>query len=99
MSKFKYNNGFNDPGINSGALTVLGVIGVVVLVLFIQPWLSFWLAYFCGWIAKLVIGKYLVAGLALLKFDIPLDKIPLVAGVLGWVGSFFKSTINLNKNK
>lgn len=76
---------------------VLGAMGLIVLTIFILPWFSFWLAYFGGWIAKLVIGNYLVEGLEYLHIDIPLDKIPLLAGCLGWIGGFFKS-IKINTN-
>lgn len=75
-----------------------GVILVVVAGIFILPWLAFWLAYFGGWIAKIVIGKYLVQGLAMLGLNITLDQIPLLAGVLGWIGGFFKTAAIKNNN-
>lgn len=75
-----------------------GFILVVIGSIFILPWLAFWLAYFGGWIAKIVIGKYLVQGLAMLGLNITLDQIPLLAGVLGWIGGFFKTTITKNNN-
>lgn len=64
----------------------------ITLAIFIIPWLSFWLAYFMGWICKLVIGQQLVAGFALLGITLPIDKIPLLAGTLGWIGSYFKTS-------
>ena len=81
-----------------GGLSVLGIIGLIILSVFIAPWLSFWLAYFGGWIAKIVIGDYLVKGFALLGIVIPLNKIPLLAGVLGWIGNFFKNTVKSNND-
>lgn len=82
-----------------GGLTILGVIALIVIFIFIEPWLFFWLAYFGGWIAKITIGKYLVEGFAILGISVPIGKIPLIAGVLGWIGGFFKniSTSNFNK--
>lgn len=77
------------------ALTVL--ITFTFLILFSQL-ISFGVCYLTGIIAKITIGKFLVDGFALLNITIPLDKIPLLAGTLGWIGSFFKSTIN-SKNK
>lgn len=71
---------------------ILGAIALIVLIIFIGPWICFWLAYFGGWIAKITIGKYIVAGFKLFGITIPLDKIPLAAGVLGWIGGFFKSS-------
>lgn len=81
-----------------GGLSVLGIIGLVIGVIFIAPWLSFWLAYFGGWVAKIVIGNYLVKGFALFGITMPIDKIPLAAGILGWIGGFFKNTIKLRNN-
>lgn len=62
---------------------------MIILILFIMPWLSFWLCYFIGWISKLVIGKHLIEGFALIGLTIPIDKIPLLAGCIGWIASFF----------
>ena len=73
------------------SLTILGIIGLIIIAIFIAPWLSFWLAYFGGWIAKITIGNYIVKGFALLGITLPLNKIPLIAGVLGWIGGFFKN--------
>ena len=78
-------------------MTVICTIVLIAITIFIGPWLLFWLAYFGGWIAKIIIGKWLVAGFALLNIDLPLDKIPLLAGTLGWIGGFFLRTINYNK--
>ena len=79
---------------------VLGAVGLIVLTIFILPWLSFWLAYFGGWIAKIVIGTYLVEGLNYLHINVPLNKIPLLAGCLGWIGGFFKTrSISIDDNK
>lgn len=70
---------------------LVGIFSVFLITLFILPWLGFWLSYFCGWVAKITIGKYLVAGFNYLGFPLVLDKIPLVAGTLGWIGGFFKA--------
>lgn len=79
--------------------TLLGAIMLIAILIFIVPWASFWLAYFGGWISKIVIGDYLVKGFGLLGLTIPLDKIPLLAGVLGWIGGFFISTNTIKTNK
>ena len=75
---------------------ILIILGVIALI-FILPWIAFWLAYFGGWIAKILIGKQLVNGFALIGITLPIDKIPLLAGTLGWIGGFFKA-INTNTN-
>lgn len=67
---------------------IINLIVILIVGLFIAPWLSFWCAYFAGWIAKLVIGKYLVEAFSVLGITIPLDKIPLIAGFVGWICGF-----------
>lgn len=97
MKKTDY---FNYQTNEIGGLTILGIIALIVIFIFIEPWLFFWLAYFGGWIAKITIGKYLIEGLGILGITVPLGKIPLIAGVLGWIGGFFKnisSSSNINK--
>jgi len=78
--------------------TILTIIAIIIIYLIIEPFLIFWISYFVGWLSKIFIGKYIVAAFELLHISFPADKIPLLAGLLGWIGSFFKSTINTNKN-
>ena len=77
---------------------LIGVIGTVLLVLIFWPWIGFWLCYFEGWLAKLMIGKYIVEWFTLFNINLPLEKIPLFAGVLGWIGGFFKGINTAKKN-
>lgn len=77
---------------------VLAAILGSILILIISPWIIFWIAYFGGWIASGLIGEQLVAGFALFGLDIPINKIPLIAGCLGWIGGYFK-TYNVRNNK
>ena len=37
--------------------------------------------------------KFLIVG------ENSIDKIPLIAGCIGWIGGFFKTSIKYNKNK
>ena len=75
------------------------MILIFIGLMFIMPFINFALCYFAGWIAKVLIGKWLVAGFALLRLPIEINDIPLIAGVLGWISSFFKnSTVNKNSN-
>ena len=92
-----YLNKNYDFNSNTEGLTIMGLLFMIILIIFIAPWLTFWLAYFGGWVAKITIGKYLVSGLSLIGLDISLDSIPLLAGVLGWIGGFFKATISTTK--
>ena len=72
--------------------SVGGIILLLIGTIFFLPWVTFWICYFGGWVAKIVIGKYLVAGFAILGIKLPIDNIPLIAGCLGWIGSFFKNS-------
>ena len=70
--------------------TELGTaILTIILVIFIIPFLAFWLCYFMGWISSLIIGKHIVAAFAIFGINITTKQIPLIAGLLGWLGSFF----------
>ena len=72
---------------------ILITLGAILLI-FIIPLIGFWVAYFCGWIAKITFGTKLAAALNMLfqTTYFTKDMIPMVAGALGWIGGFFKST-------
>ena len=84
---------------DSSSSDLIILIATAIVIIFIWPWLSFWVAYFLGWITKITIGKYIIEGFALLNIDLPLDKVPLLAGVLGWIGGFFTGTKNNMKKE
>ena len=79
-------------------LKLIGAIGLIILLLLFWPFIGFWICYFEGWLAKIMIGKYIVEWFALFNINLPIDKIPLFAGVLGWIAGFFKA-INSTKKK
>lgn len=67
---------------------------VACLALIVEPFISFWLAYFGGWITSLVVGDVLAEALNTL-FNVSWftkDILPICAGALGWIGSFFKAS-------
>ena len=75
--------------------TFLAVIGGIVSIaglVIILPFISFWLAYFGGWLCSLVIGDILASGLNALfnTAHFTKDMIPLCAATLGWIGGYFK---------
>ena len=78
---------------NEIKVVILMVLGVMLLI-FIAPLIGFWVAYFCGWIAKITFGTKLAAALNTLfqTTYFTKDMIPTVAGALGWISGFFKST-------
>ena len=69
-----------------------GVVSIAALVIFL-PFISFWLAYFGGWLCSLVIGDALANGLNTLfnTTHFTKDIIPLCAATLGWIGGYFKT--------
>ena len=72
---------------------IVGVIAFFVVAIIIEPALLFWLGYFSGWLAKLVIGTKLVTAINMVfGTAFTADMLPMVAGALGWIGGFFKST-------
>ena len=78
---------------------IIGAIIAVIIIFIFEPFIVFWFGYFGGWLAKLMVGSHLVEGLKLIHISVGLNQIPLLAGTLGWVGSFFHNIVNANKNK
>ena len=80
--------------------TFIGAVATMILLVVIMPFINFWLAYFGGWIASLVVGGPLCEALNTMfgttRF-VP-TMIPWIAGGLGWIGSYFKTRVNTNKN-
>lgn len=83
----------------TGALVAL--IGVIILIVF-APMISFFLSYFGGWLCKIIFGDTLCTALNTLfnvSFFTP-DKLPMIAGALGWIGGYFKTAkTDFGKNK
>ena len=79
---------------------IVGVIAFLIVVIIIQPALLFWLGYFSGWLAKLIIGTKLVTAINMIfGTDFTADMIPMIGGALAWLGSFFKSVRTASNNK
>lgn len=80
---------------------IFGIIVFIIVFIVFLPFINFWLAYFGGWLAKLVIGTKLAAALNLLfnTTYFTAEMLPMMAGALGWIGSFFKSTTTIKNNK
>lgn len=78
---------------------IIGGVAVIIGLILILPFISFWLSYFGGWICKVTIGNTLVKALNILfnTTYFTTEMIPWIAGALGWIGGFFK-TIQKNKN-
>lgn len=82
-------------------MTILGAIAFIALIVFVMPFVHFWVAYFGGWITMKIIGVKLTDALNIL-FNTQYFKpqmLPMMAGALGWIGGFFKSiSSTTNKN-
>ena len=80
-------------------LTIIGAIAIIALTLIVMPFVSFWLAYFGGWITMHVIGDTLANALNTLFNTTYFHKemLPMMAGALGWIGGYFKSVSSTAK--
>ena len=79
---------------------IIGLIVFLVVVIIIEPALLFWLGYFSGWLAKLVIGTKLVTAINMVfGTAFTADMLPMIGGALGWIGSFFKSISTISNNQ
>lgn len=80
-------------------LTVVGSIVLIAGIILILPFISFWCAYFGGWITKITIGDQIVSALNIIFNTTYFTKnmIPMMAGGLGWIGSFFKNVQRVKK--
>ena len=77
---------------NVSGWAIVGIITFFVVVIIIEPALLFWLGYFSGWLAKLVIGTKLVTAINMVfGTAFTADMLPMIGGALGWIGGFFNS--------
>ena len=84
---------------NVSGWAIVGIIAFLVVVIIIEPALLFWLGYFGGWLAKLVIGTKLVTAINMVfGTAFTADMLPMIGGALAWIGSFFKSIHTASNN-
>lgn len=69
-----------------------------IIISIISPFLVFWISYIIGYFVKWTIGNILIQGLMLFNINIPIEKIPLACGVLGFISSYFNTTIQNKSN-
>lgn len=72
-------------------MEILGYIALFIAVFFLTPFLWFFGGWISGWLIKITIGQMIISGLALINFNLPLDKFPLFFGTLAVIASFFKT--------
>lgn len=79
---------------------ILIALGVFALLLIVEPVAVFWMSYFFGWIASFVIGDPLCHALnATFNTAFTKDVIPLIAGAIGWIASYFAIFIGIHNQK
>ena len=81
-------------------LGCFGAIIIAIILYFFIPMLSFFFTYIGGWVCKVTFGPTLCYALNTL-FNVTYfepNKLPLMAGALGWIGGYFKS-VNLSSLK
>lgn len=75
-------------------------LGILALSLIIEPIAVFWISYFFGWIASFVIGNSLCYALnTTFNAAFTKDIIPLIAGAIGWIASYFAIFIGIHNKK
>lgn len=79
---------------NKKTIEALVTLILVALVIIFEAAIIFWCGYFTGWLAKITIGDKLIEGLNLIFHTNYFEKemLPMMAGVIAWVGSFFKDS-------
>lgn len=85
----------NNKG-NAGIFILFVIIMIILFIIFSSA-IAFGIGYFGGWLAEITIGTKIAEGLNLLFNTnyFTKDMLPMIAGTLTWIGSFFKS-INFN---
>ena len=84
---------------NVSGWAIVGIITFFVVAIIIEPALLFWLGYFSGWLAKLVIGTKLVTAINMVfGTAFTADMLPMIGGALGWIGGFFKLVHTASNN-
>ena len=79
-------------------LGLFSAILISICALLIAPLLIFTIGYLIGFISKLLIGNLLVEAFSYFGFDIPVDKIPLITGLIAWIAPWFKSNNKVEKD-
>lgn len=94
----------NNNDVVETTLGCFGVIALAILLIIFVPVINFGIAYFGGWICKITFGDLLCNALNTLFNTVIFtpNKLPIMAGALGWIGGYFKTTNiadSIKKNK
>ena len=77
---------------------LIKLIFLLLTSIFIMPFVWFGVGAFVGLILKITIGGLLETGFSLFNLDITRADLPILCGTISVIASFFKNTININKN-
>lgn len=78
--------------------TIFGTLILIIIGIIVMLFISFWLSYLGGWITMKIIDNTLCNALNTCFGTARFEPwmIPWVAGALGWIGGYFKSSNILN---
>lgn len=77
---------------------LIKLVIIFLLSIFIMPFIWFGVGAFIGLILEVTIGGLLETGFSLFNLDITRTDLPILCGTISIIASFFKSTININKD-
>ena len=77
---------------------LIKLIIIFLASVFIMPFVWFGVGAFVGLILKITIGGLLETGFSLFNLDITRADLPILCGTISIIASFFKNTINTNKD-
>ena len=91
-------NYFNYSSLKGKSLpeVILTIVIATILLVILIPFLGFWLSYFMGWVASKLVGDELIKAFSMFDITISKDMIPWIAGLFGWIATFFKSVTSPN---
>ena len=69
-------------------MVVLVIIAVILGIIAI-PFIGFFLGWGLGWVLNLIMGTWIIDGLALFHLNVAPEMIPLFFAIIGLVASFF----------
>ena len=74
------------------------ILLLIFIITFLSPFFCFCLGWMIGLLIRFIFGEVFIQGLSLFNLNITYDQIPLFCGVLGVIGSFFRSAGVDNNN-
>lgn len=92
-------NSYGKKSSGDGCGTIIAGLLIIAIALVISPLITFWLGYFSGWLAKIIIGAKLCEAFTYVGLTVTPNMLPWIGGALAWIGGFFKNTSTSSKKK